>query len=446
LIFFVLILATLAVFAHYHETPLPISYWLRKQITKPFDLSDTRLQYWQQAVAAFKDAPFFGHGPGTFWLLSKRYQDKPNQYSYFAHSFPLETLAEGGIVGFILMALLLGYVAPRLVIARSASDAAISYEHSAHLLEGLTLTFLYSFVEFNFNFIVIFLIFWAALAVLLSKTSPTHQKQFNIKKILVILLGVCVTYYVLSITSLLLSSTKSAKLQTLPLYLAPFDRFQVIKYLSSNKLLTDPSLLETFHKQDAEVMFQISQKIRSSQTDKADMYLLTAINAEPQNFTYFKKYIDQQVLKSTDIKELAIILEEIEKKTFFRMNDQKLVPPNFNNLLDIKTMGFLKNEREYPLYFSKLYYFIGLKSLYSDPQTTKVYWALASKINPDMGLLYHERASLELYVFRSKLDAQKVVSECNRIHQAQLHCKQIWANLENLTVPGELSHEISVLD
>ena len=68
-------------------------------IFKPSVPSDNRLEYWRQAIEAIKERPLFGSGPRTFYLLSRRLQSAPNSWSWFAHSFPLQTAAETGLVG-----------------------------------------------------------------------------------------------------------------------------------------------------------------------------------------------------------------------------------------------------------------------------------------------------------------------------------------------------------
>src|SRR3989344_8302464 len=170
-------------------------YFLRRQLVKPFTLEQTRLNYWQQAVSAFRDQPLFGHGPGTFYLLSKRYQEAPNQYSYFAHSFPLETLAESGVIGFGLLATLI------FLILRQQSNNKTS-EQSSLLKLGLILTLAYSFFEFNLNFLTIWLIWWAGWGVLSCKQSQITTRQKIPRQVSAFLLLLLI-FYVLSISSLI---------------------------------------------------------------------------------------------------------------------------------------------------------------------------------------------------------------------------------------------------
>ena len=90
-------------------------------IFKPSVPSDNRLEYWRQAIEAIKERPLFGSGPGTFYLLSRRLQSAPNSWSWFAHSFPLQTAAETGLVGLSIFLFLICVLFPGFVGARRGS-------------------------------------------------------------------------------------------------------------------------------------------------------------------------------------------------------------------------------------------------------------------------------------------------------------------------------------
>lgn len=64
-----------------------------------FTQKDIRFEYWRQAIASFKERPFFGSGPGTFVLQSKRLQAFPSSYSTYAHNSILELVVEMGLTG-----------------------------------------------------------------------------------------------------------------------------------------------------------------------------------------------------------------------------------------------------------------------------------------------------------------------------------------------------------
>jgi len=62
-----------------------------------------RYQYWQVAWRAFKGSPFHGIGPGTFQFYWYQHTTHA-EYIQNAHSLWFETLAETGIVGWLLIA------------------------------------------------------------------------------------------------------------------------------------------------------------------------------------------------------------------------------------------------------------------------------------------------------------------------------------------------------
>lgn len=62
-----------------------------------------RYQYWQVAVHAFNSAPFKGIGPGNFQFYWSQHQTL-GEHVLNAHSLWIETLAELGIIGLVLLA------------------------------------------------------------------------------------------------------------------------------------------------------------------------------------------------------------------------------------------------------------------------------------------------------------------------------------------------------
>ena len=68
-----------------------------------------RYQYWQVAFKAFESAPLLGIGPGMFRFYWAQHQTI-GEYVQNAHSLWFETLAETGLVGFLLVAGFFGSV------------------------------------------------------------------------------------------------------------------------------------------------------------------------------------------------------------------------------------------------------------------------------------------------------------------------------------------------
>jgi O-antigen ligase len=79
------------------------------------DFVTGRLPIWRAAMAMFVEHPIVGTGWGTFQALLPAYRPEPNGFYYtHAHNDYLEVLAEGGIVGFAVVAALIFVFARRL--------------------------------------------------------------------------------------------------------------------------------------------------------------------------------------------------------------------------------------------------------------------------------------------------------------------------------------------
>ena len=100
-------------------------------------LQSNRYDYWRVALKAFDAEPLRGVGAGgwaVWWLRDRNI----NAFAQDAHSLPLQTLAELGIVGIALLALFLGAMAViagrahRLAPALAAGPAAAFATYVAH--------------------------------------------------------------------------------------------------------------------------------------------------------------------------------------------------------------------------------------------------------------------------------------------------------------------------
>lgn len=118
----------------------------------------TRLEFYRQAVLAFGDRPLFGFGPGTFLLLSPRYERAPDQTSWFAHNYLLETAAETGIVGLGLFIWVL-YVSCIGPIIRAVTRNHTDTLHIA-IAGSVLLILINGLADYSLNYLVIWILFW----------------------------------------------------------------------------------------------------------------------------------------------------------------------------------------------------------------------------------------------------------------------------------------------
>ena len=82
-------------------------------------LQSNRYDYWRVAMRAFRDEPLRGVGAGGWAVYWLRYRNI-NEFAQDAHSLPLQTLAELGVVGLALLAVFLGGIALAARAARRA--------------------------------------------------------------------------------------------------------------------------------------------------------------------------------------------------------------------------------------------------------------------------------------------------------------------------------------
>jgi O-antigen ligase len=105
--------------------------------TRYVTLQSNRYAYWRVAMRAFGDEPFHGVGAGGWAVYWLRYRTI-NEFAQDAHSLPLQTLAELGIVGAVFLLTFLGGVglaardALRSAPALAAGPAAAFVAWLAH--------------------------------------------------------------------------------------------------------------------------------------------------------------------------------------------------------------------------------------------------------------------------------------------------------------------------
>ncbi|MCL4360440.1 O-antigen ligase family protein [Patescibacteria group bacterium] len=141
--------------------------WIHRQTQKPLS-SETRPDYWDQAWRAFRSRPLTGYGPGSFKLVSYRFQRVADQWSWFAHSLFFQSLAELGISGTIALGLLMGF--PLIFLVRThlaRGEKKLSLESA--LMIGIAGVALHGLVDFTFSFPAVWLSFWVVVAILMKK-------------------------------------------------------------------------------------------------------------------------------------------------------------------------------------------------------------------------------------------------------------------------------------
>lgn len=413
------------------------SSWLEKQTSKPALTRDIRFRYWSQAVTAIKARPLLGGGPGTFYLQSKRYQLAPNSYSWFAHSFPLQVAAETGFVGLVFFGILCLVVVRNLRKAKTilVRKPILYYDYWLPLLQGVILTFIYSFYEYNLNFLLVWLIFWSTIAILLG---TADQKYNNLEQkwpfFTLVNLGGLSLFWLTAMAAML--SSLFSLTRNFSYWFMPFDKEKMVTILNNfsekkkNPQKWQLGTIIFFHRNNPEILFAIARDFSAwSDYETARRYYSMAIQRDPKNIDYHVEYLNFLITqkKSPDIynevKALGYeflppslqqsVIEASQTVKGIPVGD--LVPP---------LMWSSVGPEQVRLYLAKAYYFLGLAVIDSDPQSAASYWNIAALLNPSLSYYHVELAHLYASVFFDRDKAISILKDCEKIRFAQNHCQQ----------------------
>ncbi len=406
--------------------------WFYKQTIK-HTVYESRIQYWVQAWMAIRERPIFGSGPGTFYLLSKRFQSNQNGYSWFAHNFVLEQFAELGVVGMLFWGVFFAVQWRRL---RRSRDSA--------LLAGVILTFLYSFFEYNLNFLVIWLLFWSAIGWITGsesiKTSSPRPSLLTAGGLVLLLV-----FSLFSVGEMI--ETVANKSDAASLF-APFIADVAETSLNKHAETGTPepqqnlSLIVFFHKKNPEILYDLA---RASPASFAPSFYGQAIVYDPQNTQYMSGFIEF-LLKENNRVAVGALIETFGERVLPEKSKPtaKQIPftsPEMNTLYSsslFKDVGSDGNTLEY---LSKIYYFLGLAAVKKDPVLTERLWSLARDSAPDWGYFYVELASLSDSL-HNNTEAKLILRDCQTHVSAATECKNTqWP----LPKPGSLQELVKLM-
>lgn len=125
----------------------------RNQLCKPIS-TEARPVYFKQAIRSFKAYPLFGYGPGTFSLITKRFNTTTQRISIYAHNNFLQTFAESGVFVGISYVLLIGLLYRNMyfVLEKRTDNNKLD----SFLYLGLASLFLNSLIDFDWDLFPIF--------------------------------------------------------------------------------------------------------------------------------------------------------------------------------------------------------------------------------------------------------------------------------------------------
>lgn len=147
---------------------------------------ELRVTVWQNSARLIQEYPIFGVGPGAFGSVYYVFQRDPWLYASNAHNYFLEIAAETGIPGLLFFSSLLIFT----IYALSKNHTKIK---NTTLLTGVIAalfgSFLHAFIDFDWSYISLFLLFWIFLAFVLSSISTKEKaiKTSGFKKVFYLL-------------------------------------------------------------------------------------------------------------------------------------------------------------------------------------------------------------------------------------------------------------------
>lgn len=416
------------------------------QRTKNTDGTNNRFEYFRQAAEAIRERPLFGSGPGTFILQSKRLQNKPDSYSRFTHNFFLEQLTEIGIVGtaFLIMILVWSIVHIWRTYRKESKQVQlllITFT-SCIVLQSLNASF-----DFTLDLFIILMLYVSFFAIMLS-----YDTSYKLSKTLATNISFTVSIILVFVFYIMAGFCSIGFGKRIPFisnhcYLSEFYSTESLKNsspdISKNALLA----INRYHIRNSLVLLQLARYYEiHGVLDRSKKFFDQAFIYNPKNVELYQEYLKFASLHLTG-QEIGFVLAKSRLSFFQEPIKKQIKDVDFLSDLFIpeyspEIFDTIKSDTSFPLYFAKLYYILGVNVIENDPQSARKLWQLARDIYPDMGLLYHELASLELFVFNNLSSAQKIITECMKVPHAALHCKQLTTSLDNVTPPGFVAQDI----
>lgn len=425
---FVISITSIVSTAYVRDSKLNLPQPWRRYVQKPSPLKDSRLLYWKQASDAFKASPIIGNGPGTFSILSKKYQTSEGQFSWYAHSYPLEMFAESGVVGGVIFLVLIIF---HFITAQKMEKN--SKEEGRRMMTGLKwgaiLTLLYSFYEMNLNFLIIWVLFWGIIGLFTGFSQP-EKKPLHHKQLPLLLVVVCViALYALGMMSFTVHQIFKISTYS-PLAIIPFSTDGVITYLSI-KPFTQVSELEKFeknivlfNKHDPEVLEKIADSyVYLHAYTQASIWYASALEQDPFNVQLLKQLSLAQLKTPSPAKGLKEIIEIILTMKSLHVTDRdallyweyyrKDMPGDSSVTLVIDELkSSIEKKYSQSEIASRLFYSAGLAA-FRDRYYKLAYalWRLSLSTEPNSSWYYVELANMYNF-FGEEKNALKILQSC----------------------------------
>lgn len=432
------------------------SWWQRQIIKRPLARNE-RIEYWRQALKAISERPLWGSGPGTFYLQSKRLQSKPVSYAWYAHNQFLQTLVEFGFIGSLPIFVLFAVVVAKLVrnYKECRKKTAVRFGYQRALTEGVLLTVVYSFFEFNLDFIIIWLLFWGTCGQLLSNLTNETKQNKSSPGIYEIAIGPAVLLFsLLSLFGAAASTIFHDRQQAY--FFTPFSVKNTINFLSDlapkhERLdLNQERAILFFHRRDPEVLFALARAGESGPDPKqVESWYHDALFGHPANSEYLYRYANY-LLARGEKQKLGAVFAAVgtlfgDRETRRAIEQIAFQNPEITASLSPSMVEQLRIGGDSLQGLAKAYYFLGLTWLKSKPELTLKFWTAARGLSPQWDYYHLELASLETYVFHDAALAKKTLGNCRKYFFPQKSCEWFLQNIDRLTPPGYYYEQVRLI-
>lgn len=408
-------------------------------------VEELRPAYWQQALKGLSDRPLWGSGPGTFPLVSRRFQEKPNTSSWFAHSFPLQTLAELGILGSIPLFLLF-FLLIRHIFRRKWSPG---------LLDGVLLTLLYSMFETNLDHLPILVLLWSSLGLLAGFQSGSQHaaSRTSAWRGVILSTAILVVFSGISLVGALLwqRGQFSASFSLTPFLTQRTESYFLL--LDDTGRLASPregKLAELFHRENPDILMQLARiGEKTREYNVAKEYYDRAVKGDQLNLLLLRKYLSF-LLDQKDDKEAGRIFSSLVARVVAAVPITEELPSiDFQRPTTIhglaENINLLSSNGDPPMTLAKLLYVLGLDTLTADPETTRRLWQTARLLSPQWEYFHTELAGLSYYIFKDQITAKQILTDCQKYEYPAVSCRFYGQDVHRLKTPGHWrEHVLSI--
>lgn len=397
-------------------------------LTKEPSSDALRASYARQSIAAIRQFPLTGYGPGTFEYLSRRYETASGQFSAYAHSYPLQFAAENGSIATLVFLILMGTVVLDAIrILRKPDPARTPYAISVLLMT------IYGCIDVPLNYLPYWLLYWAAAGTMMSQLP---RRTVSVGPF-VMGIGIVILSWIVSSFFLMARMPQNA------LWSAPYRKDAALSVLATSSPLSlrDSDLLFSFlYAKDPDIQMGRAKVYENN----IDLYIQT-LNIDQYNYSYWTAALAAtRASNPTRLPQLLCTLFRLHERAFSCTGvdtpafTDYLLSEEFSRALSV----FSGNDGA-----AKFFYYLGLTYHDYSGETglPLSLWELAKNTAPQWGFYHLELASGTFYWHNDRAGAEQILSACMNNPISRTGCAVVRNNPTMLMPPGSLRLDIEAL-